>query len=137
MSEPENTKVIRQAYDNFQTGNIPALLQLFAEDIGWNFPATPGVPYAGNRQGSDQVAQFFAQLNEAAECLDFNPREYTASGEKVVAQGTYTFRTRDGGREYTCEFAHVFAVRDGVICQFQEYADTAAIMVAYQKAMAA
>ena len=130
MSEPENTNVIRQAYDNFQTGNIPALLQLFAEDITWNYPDTPSVPYAGNKQGRDQVAQFFASLNEAAECLVFDPREYTASGEKVIAQGSYTFRTREGGREYTCEFAHVFVVRDGVIRQFQEYADTAATMLA-------
>jgi ketosteroid isomerase-like protein len=137
MTETENTEVIRRAYDNFKSGDIPGLLSLFAEDITWTYPEIPNVPFARSRNGRTEVADFFFTLNEVAQCLDFTPREYTPAGTKVITQGTYTFRVRETGRTYTCEFAHFFELKNGQVKNFQEYTDTAANMIAYEKAMIA
>lgn len=58
------------------------------------------MPAAGRRFGRDQVARFFAILDETAETQTFEPREFVAQGDKVVAIGHTSARARSTGREY-------------------------------------
>ena len=51
MSEQENTAVVQQAYNNFKTGNIQALLELLPDNVTWQLPEIEGVPFAGKRTG--------------------------------------------------------------------------------------
>jgi len=137
MSERENTAVVRRAYETFKGGDIPSLLDLFSDDISWQLPEIENVPFSGKRQGREQVGQFFATLADAQEVKRFEPREFIAEGDKVVALGHYGWRAKATGREYEGEWAHVWTVRDGKLAGFHEYTDTAAAARAYQKAQAA
>jgi ketosteroid isomerase-like protein len=137
MSEKENIEVVQQAYQSFKTGNIEALLGLLTEDVEWQLPEIENVAYSGRREGREQVAGFFASLADVQESLSFEPREFVAQNDKVVALGSYTWRVKATGREYGGDWAHVFTVRDGKITGFQEYMDTAASAAAHQKAAAA
>jgi ketosteroid isomerase-like protein len=38
MSEQQNTGLVQQAYDYFQSGDIPTLLGLLSEDVEWLIP---------------------------------------------------------------------------------------------------
>jgi ketosteroid isomerase-like protein len=137
MNEQENTKLVQQAYTNFKNGDIESLLSLLSDDIQWQLPEIEGVAFAGKRTGRDQVGQFFASVAESQDFLQFEPKEYIAQGDKVAAQGHYAARVKSTGREYECDFVHVFTVRDGKVSAFQEYTDTAAASAAYQKALSA
>ena len=137
MSEQENIELARQAYENFKTGNIQALLNLMSEDVTWQLPEIENVPFSGRRQGQEQVAEFFSLLAGDQDALQFEPREFVAQNDKVVALGSYNWRVKATGREYGGEWAHVFTVRDGKISGFHEYMDTAAATVAHQKAASA
>ncbi len=137
MSEQENTEVVRQAYGNFQTGDIESLLNLLADDAGWRLPLMENVPFAGSRKGREAIGQFFAILNEAQEAREFEPQSFIAQGDKVAVQGRYLWRVKASGREYQGDWVHVFTLRDGKITDFQEYTDTAAAANAYQKALSA
>jgi ketosteroid isomerase-like protein len=137
MSEQENTQVVQQAYQNFKTGDIKALIGLMTEDVTWQLPETENVPFAGKRRGHEEVGQFFATLADAQDVLKFEPQEFVAQGDKVIALGQYTWRVKASGREYGGDWAHVFTVRDGKISGFHEYMDTAAATRAYQAAQAA
>ena len=137
MSEQENTAVVQQAYNNFKTGNIQALLELLPDNVTWQLPEIEGVPFAGKRTGRASVGEFFQGVELNQETLEFEPREFIAQGEKVVALGHYRWRVKTTGREYDSDFAHVFTVRDGNIVAFEEYMDTAGAARAYQKSAAA
>lgn len=137
MSEQENTEIVQAAYRNFTTGDIEALLNLFSDDISWQLPEMENVPFAGKYQGLTEVARFFATLNEAQEAQQFEPQQFIAQGDKVVATGRYVWRAKATGREYQGDWAHVFTIRDGKVVGFQEYTDTAAAASAYQKALSA
>ncbi|HKY04151.1 MAG TPA: nuclear transport factor 2 family protein [Blastocatellia bacterium] len=137
MSEQENIKLVQQAYANFKSGDIEALPGLFSDDIQWQLPEVENVPYAGRRQGRQEVAGFFASLAEAQDSLEFNPQEFIAQGEKVVATGQYQWRTRETGRNFGGDWAHVFTIENGKITGFHEYTDTAALARAFQKALSA
>ena len=38
MGATENATLIRRGYEAFNQGDVPALVELFAEDIVWHFP---------------------------------------------------------------------------------------------------
>jgi uncharacterized protein len=132
---------VRQVYSNFEVlgrarGNRPdmkPLLSLYSDDVEWHVPAMENVPFAGPRRGIAGVRDFFAAITEGLEVLQFEPREYIAQGDKVVALGRYSWRVRATGREFSSDFAHVCTIRNGKIVRFHEYMDTAAEVRAHRK----
>jgi ketosteroid isomerase-like protein len=132
-----NTATVQQAYNNFKTGNIQALLGQMSDNITWQLPEIEGVPLAGSRMGREGVKEFFATLARDQEVIEFEPRELVAQGDKVISLGHYQWRVKDTGREYASDFVHIFTVRDGKITAFREHFDTAVVAAAYQKAMSA
>lgn len=134
MSEP-NKAIVEQAYNNFKTGNIEALLNLMSDDISWTLPEMEGVPFSGKRTGRAAVAEFFASVGASQEVVSFEPSELIAEGDRVVALGSYDWRVKASGREFGADFAHAWTIRDGKATSFQEYMDTAVAIAAHQKAM--
>ena len=137
MSEQENTRIVQQSYEHFKSGDIQALLDLYSEDVDFQLPDVENVPFTGAHKGREAVAGFFQSVNESQEVLTFNPQEFIAQGDKVVALGNYSWRVKATGREFSGAWAHVITIRDGKIINFTEYTDTAAVAAAYQKAATA
>ena len=133
MSEQENTNLAQQVYENFKSGDIKALLNLLSDDIEWQLPEIENVPFAGKRRGHEQMGQFFASLVDTQEVQHFDPREFIAQGDKVVALGHYAWLVKSTGREFGGDFAHVFTVHDGKVVRFHEYMDTAAAAAAHRR----
>jgi ketosteroid isomerase-like protein len=133
MSEEQNTRLVQQAYRDFQNGDIRGVLNSLSEDIEWVTTRLSGVPVGGTYHGVEEAGQFFSSLGDSQEPRHFEPREFVAQGEKVVALGHYAWHVESTGREWESDFAHVFSVRDGKIARFQEYTDTAAIAEAFRE----
>jgi len=133
MSGQDNTQLVQQAYANFKNGDIPTLLTLFADDIEWELDETENVPFTGARHGKDQVAKFFDELSEEQHALQFDPQEFVAQNDRVVALGHYAWSVNSTDRTYESDWAHVFTIRNGKISRFREFFDTAAGAAAYQK----
>jgi ketosteroid isomerase-like protein len=129
----QNKSLVNQAYSNFQSGNLPALMALMSDDVTWTLPEMAGVPFAGKRSGRDAVSEFFSLLGASQEAITFNPRELIADGGRVVALGSYEWKVLANGREFKGDFAHAWGIRDGKVASFDEYTDTAACVAAYQK----
>jgi uncharacterized protein len=132
MNEQENTRVVKQAYDRFKSGDIPGLMNLFSDDIEWILDRSEYVPFTGTRHGKSEVGQFFSSLGESQHPLQFEPQEFIAQGDKVVALGHYTWTVKQTDRIFESDWAEVFTVHDGKITRFREYADTAAAERAYK-----
>ena len=71
-------------------------------------------------------------MGAAVEFESFEPREYVAQGDKVVALGTERGRVRATGKTFDNPWALVFTVRDGLITEFRGYEDTAAVASAFR-----
>ena len=131
MSEQDNVAVVRSAYENFRGGDITGILNSLTDEVDWRLPEIEGVPFSGGRTGRESVGGFFSLLAESQETVSFEPREFVAQGDKVIALGTYRWRVKKNGREYGGDWAHVFTVRDGKIAGFHEFMDSAAARAAY------
>jgi uncharacterized protein len=132
MSEEGNTQLVQQAYQDFQNGDIQSVLGSLSSDVEWVTPPVSGVPVGGTYHGVEEAGQFFASLGDTQEPRQFEPKEFVAQGDRVVALGHYVWHVRSTGREWEADFAHVFVVRDGKIARFQEHTDTAAIADAFR-----
>jgi uncharacterized protein len=138
MQESLNTKVVQDAYAAFGRGDIQALLGCFADDIVWMgvYGAAAHVPTAGERRGKAAVAEFFNQVAANIKFSRFEPKEFIATGDKVVALGHYTATTpmKTG---FDSDFAMVFTLHNGKVTRFQEFCDVSAINAAFAAAAAA
>ncbi len=132
MQEAQNTKVVQDAYAAFGRGDIQTLLTYFADDIIWTpvYGAGPHVPTSGLRRGKAAVAEFFKQVAENVQFSQFEPKEFVATGDKVVALGHYT-ATTPIKKSFASDFAMVFTFREGKVTRFQEFCDSSAINAAY------
>lgn len=137
MQEAQNTKVVQDAYTAFSRGDIQTLLTYFADDIIWHavYGAGSHVPTAGERRGMAAVAEFFKQVAANVYFSRFEPKEFVATGDKVVALGHYT-ATTPLKKAFDSDFAMVFTLRNGKVTHFQEFCDSAAINAAYAVATA-
>ncbi len=131
--EQENIKLVQHIYEHFKRGDIKALLNLLSVNIEWQLPEIENVPFAGRRRGHEEMGQFFESLVDTQEIQHFDPREFIARGDKVLALGHYAWRVKSTGREFGGDFAHVFTVLDGKVVKFHEYMDTAAAAAAHRK----
>ncbi|KIF82109.1 nuclear transport factor 2 family protein [Noviherbaspirillum autotrophicum] len=133
MNEQENVQLVRQGYDAFKKGDIPGLLQLFADDIAWTLDKIEQVPFSGQRRGKDQVTEFFKLLDENMHPLQFDPQQFIAQDDKVVALGHAVWSVKSTDRRFESDWAHVFSVQSGKITSFREYTDTAASAAAFRE----
>lgn len=131
MSDQNNRTVIEQAYAAFLRGDIPTLLNTFADDIRFEIPGPSEAPLARLWQGRSGMQEFFATLNRELEFTEFSPREYIAQGDQVVAVGHYAGRVKTTGNTFFSEWVMVWRLRNGKAVQFREYNDTLAWAEAY------
>ncbi len=131
--EAENTKVIQAAYAAFGRGDIPTLLGYMTDDVQWRpvMGTARHVPFSGERRGKASVAEFFKIVGETEDFEQFEPREFVAQGNTVVAIGHYRAVTKATGKRFDADFAMVFTLRDGKVASFREFTDSAGINAAF------
>ena len=133
MSEQENVKLVQDLYAAFGRGDIPTILKALSSDVQWFNSGSSGIPYAGKRQGVDQVAQFFQALSDNVMVKQFEPTEYVAQKDRVIALGNWRGQSKSTGRAFDSDWAMVWTVKNGKVTSFRGYEDTAAMVDAFRK----
>lgn len=135
MSEAGNTQVVKDAYAAFQRGDVNGILARVADNVDWEaVKGTEGVMLtAGKRRGRPAVGEFFSQVNSSIAFEAFEPREFVAQGDTVVAIGQYRGKSKETGRPFTSDWVMVFTITDGKITRFREFTDSAALVRAFSK----
>ena len=132
MQEAQNIKVVQEAYAAFGRGDAQGILDRLTDDVIWKgvYGAAAYVPTSGERRGKAAVATFFKQVAETLKFSQFDPKEFVANGNKVVALGHYR-ATTSTGKSFESDFSMVFTLTNGKVSHFQEFTDSAAINAAY------
>jgi uncharacterized protein len=107
--------VVKEAYEAYGRGDLPALLDLIAEKTDWKFIGPASLPYAGLRTNRKEVADFFDALARADQTDVFEPREFIESGEHVTVLGWTKVTARDTQKTFDSEWVQVITVQDGKI----------------------
>jgi hypothetical protein len=129
----DHVAVIRQLYDAFARGDVPAVLGAFDSRIEWReaegFVYADGNPYIG----PDAIVQgVFGRLATEWDNFTVKASEILATTEGAVSFGRYSGVYKRTGRRIDAQFAHVWRISGGKIQGFQQYTDTAQFREAVQ-----
>jgi ketosteroid isomerase-like protein len=131
MSEHDNVQLVKEGYADFLSGNIPGVLDRFADDFEFTVPGAPEVPYAGTKRTRDELAGFFQGLDQTVMMTLFEPREYLAAGDRVVALGRYEGHVKQSGGTFATDWAMIWTIRDGKVRSFREISDPTALRAGF------
>jgi uncharacterized protein len=132
--EQQNLTTVRQGYDAFARGDLPALLALLDSDVSWTTPGPPDLPTAGARRGHAAVMDFFQRLAAIGEIQRFEPKEFFAQGNRVVVLGDDTTRIAATDKTVDFRWTHVFTLRGGTVVAFEEIGDVSALVAELRSA---
>ena len=124
-----NVDLVKQAYSNFETGNVPAVLALFDPKIEWR--ECKGMPFVkddGIYIGPEAVvANVFMNLPVYFDGFNIAPNEIFGADDKVVMVGYYQGTNKATGHPFKANAAHVWTLKDGKMTHFFQAVDTATI----------
>jgi uncharacterized protein len=137
-----NVQTIFRLYENFQKGNIAAVLEETADEVVWehwddttNAGQAAGVPWLLRRSGRQGVAEFFALVSQF-QFHEFRVTDILGSESNVAGMVTVDI-TLPSGRRFRDQEIHLFTFNaEGKIINMRHYADTATHIEA-ARAMAA
>jgi ketosteroid isomerase-like protein len=121
MSEQQNVQAVQAMYAAFGNGDIPGLLAYISEDIVWQAHSPTDEALAVPFQGHAGVLQFFQLLDKTLRMDEFEPKDYIAQGDRVVALGHLKTTHRETGEVIRSEFAMLWTLKDGKAVRFFEY----------------
>jgi ketosteroid isomerase-like protein len=121
MSE-ENVDLVRGAYEDFNSGNIPGVIGRYAPDIEWIEPGGGNAP-AGTFNGADAVQnEIFATVPENFEEFAAEPEDFKDEGDAVIVTGRFKGKNKSGA-DLDASFEHVNEIKDGKVARFENKVD--------------
>lgn len=131
--QTNNLATAKAVYDAFGKGDIPTILDLCAPNVAWHSGGTrEDFPVFGPRKGLDGVKSFFKDVSENNQFTAFEPRDFLASGDKVVVIGFYAMTQKKTGKALESDWAHIFTFNGGKISAWRELNDSTAFYKAWR-----
>jgi ketosteroid isomerase-like protein len=123
MSE-QDVNTMRTAYEAFNRGDIPAVLEALHRQIEWHEPGGGRAPQ-GTFSGTESVANdVFAAVPENFDEFEAQPDSFIDAGEHIVVVGTFHGKSK-AGRQLQARYAHVWRMRDGKAINFDNHVEAA------------
>lgn len=121
-------RIIKDLYEAFAVGDVPAVLGAMDPAIEWN--EAEGFMYGGKYMGPNAVLDnVFMKIATEWEGFTVVPNKIVDGGDgSVVALGTYSGKYLKTGKSMSVPFAHAWEIGGGKIVSFRQYLDT--LMVA-------
>jgi uncharacterized protein len=128
--ESKNIEILKDAYRRWhetKAGSVDHWLHLMTDDVNFRSLAEGAKTMEFTRTSSckDDVKHYFAGLTADWEMIYYRTDEYIAQGDRVVALGHVSFTNKRTGKTLETPKADFHKFRDGRICEFFEFYDTA------------
>ena len=125
-----NTDIVKLAYSNVATGNMPGVLAVFDPAIEWyECKGMPFVKGDGIFIGPDAVvSNVFMNLPVFFDGFNIAVTEIFGADDKVVMVGYYEGTNKATGKPFKANATHVWTVKNGKLVRFFQAVDTAAII---------
>jgi ketosteroid isomerase-like protein len=133
-----NLATVQAIYEAFGKGDVPAILEMLADDVEWeswadNSAVKAGVPWMTPRHGKAEAAKFFETAGQM-EIVDLQVLSFMEGGDQVAVEFVFEARLPAwGGGHYRDEEIHLWTFdADGKVSRLRHYTDTAKHIAAFQ-----
>ena len=128
MGAQQNEDRIRNGYAAFNSGDVDALVDLFAEDIVWHFPGTSKL--AGDHIGRDATLAALGGYGAASGgTLVATPVDIMANDTHVTGWARDTATA--AGRTLDINSVVIFTMRNGKVTEARQFVDDPAALDAF------
>ncbi len=129
-SEADNVATLKDAYQRWhdsKAGSVDHWLNLMTDDVKFRSLAAGASEMQFTRDSSnkDEVKRYFAGLTSEWEMISYRVDEDIAQGDRIVALGQVSFKHKKTGKLLVTPKADFHKFRDGKVCEFFEFYDTA------------
>jgi ketosteroid isomerase-like protein len=132
MAAEANVEFINDLFAAFGRGDIDYVIDAHADDIVMEAPVsrTSTLPWAGTRTGRRELVEYFEMMAAHVAPEAFHDVVFTASGDRVVVEGSNAGTVLATGKRYDHDWVMVFTIRDGKVSKFRHFYDTGDIEAA-------
>jgi ketosteroid isomerase-like protein len=111
MSEHPNATRAREGFERFRSGDLPALLDLFADDAVWHVPGSMAL--SGAHRGRDAIVAFLRRTAELTGGTYRVELLWTVADDDHLAAVYRAEGSRDDGRRLDVEQALLVELEEG------------------------
>jgi len=123
-----NVDLIKKFYISLKAQD-KQYLQLCDDGIEWT--VMESMPNGGIYVGKKAVfEEYFPNLFSAFAEFHAITEEFLDAGDRVIVFGKYQMMAKKSKKKFESPFAHVYAIKNGKIAKFVQYADTVKIQKA-------
>jgi ketosteroid isomerase-like protein len=133
-----NIETIKQIYEAFGRGDIPAILEKLAEDVRWeewstgNSAQERDVPYMRPRRGREAVGGFFQDVQDDFELNSFSPLAFLEGDDRVAVLIEVDLTVKSTGKRLQDQEIHLWEFApDGKAVSHRHFLDTAKAIEAH------
>jgi ketosteroid isomerase-like protein len=133
-----NLGTVQGIYQSFAKGDVPAILDVLADDVEWeawesNTSVKAGVPWMTPRHGKADVVHFFETTGQM-EIVDLQVLNMMEGGSQVAVEFVLEANLPSwGGGHYRDEEMHLWTFNDeGKVVRLRHYTDTAKHIAAFR-----
>lgn len=135
MSVPSNANKLREAYAKWNDSKGADLTlwdQYTTEDLCMCSlgEGDYGLDFSCRRQGRAQMHAYLKDLTDAFEMQHWTLMETVEQGDRVVGIGTTAWTHKTTGKLAETRVVVICRFRDGLVCEYEELYDTAAVAAA-------
>ena len=134
-----NLSTVKGIYEAFGKGDVPAIIDVIADDVEWeaweaNSAVNAGVPWMTPRHGKQEVVHFFETAAQM-EIVDLQVLSMLQGGNQVAVEFVLEANLPAwGGGHYRDEEMHLWTFNeDGKVIRLRHYIDTAKHIAAFQR----
>ena len=120
-------KIVEDMLDGLTAGNPAKMVAHMAPDVVYTGDGGGKYPFRDRREGKDACAELMRAITIAYECLGSTVHRLLVDGDRASLHRVSRLRNRGSGRSYDISICNFMRFRDGMIVEFSQYPDTAAL----------
>src|SRR5690554_183090 len=113
--------VVEKMFEAFSEGDVDKLVDTVSEDTVWVYHGTQIIP-AGTFEKKEGVRNFFTNILERTEIINFETQQYIVEDNMVVVLGKEHQRIKRSGRELKQKWVQIYTVENNLITKMEEFA---------------
>ena len=118
-----NLEIIKASYQASEEGNIPGIIEAFADDGAWT--EMEGFLYAGTYVGKAAILEnVFQRIGADWDNFAAVPDEFYDAGDTIITIGYYSGTYKKTGKNMKARFAHVWKLKNGKIIHMEQLVNT-------------
>ena len=127
-SMKDDVRTVKDVYDAFGRGDVPAIFGLFHPEA--EVYQSARLPWGGEFKGHEELGVFLSKLTGAVESEVETGRFIDDEDGHVVQIGHIRGMVRETGARFEAPETYVWTVEDGKVKRFESYVDTAKMRAA-------